>query len=416
MLTVAEARAAVLAHAWPLLPRKVRLSDALGLRLDDDVRADLDLPPFDKALVDGFAVRSDDVAAEGPRALRIVETIFAGQTPTKPIGPGEATEIMTGAPLPDGSDAVVMIEKTARPDPNHVVVTGPIAPGQNRLVRGREMTKGEVVVPAGAILDAPCLGVLASVGAAEVSAWPRPSVAIIATGDEIVDFDRSPGPGQIRNSNSVLLAAMAEQSGAVGRAWPIVRDRPDELRDAFRDALGRSDILIISGGVSAGQRDLVPAALAEAGVHPIFHKVRVKPGKPLWFGVGPRNSDGVSPLVFGLPGNPVSGLVSFLLFVRPALAILAGRDADEGSTVALPLAIPYRHADDRDVYRPARLVEGGTKVEPLTWAGSSDLRGVASGNGFAIFPAGERMYQEGVRIGFLPLDTRRIDPGLPYSS
>ncbi len=398
MLTVAEALDAVRSHARPLPPRTVRLRDALGLRLAVDVAADLDLPPFDKALVDGFAVRAGDLP--GPATLRVVETIFAGRTPTKALGPGEAAEIMTGAPLPDGADAVVMVEKTSRPDADHVALSGPITPGQNWLVRGKEMKAGEVVVAAGSVLNPATLGVLASVGAAEVLARDRPRVKIMSTGDEVVDHTRAPGPGQIRDSNSVLLAALARQANATAHPRPIVPDQPDCLRRAFGVAVGSYDVLLVSGGVSAGQKDLVPDALAAVGVHPVFHKVRVKPGKPLWFGVGPDRGDRPPALVFGLPGNPVSGLVSFLLFVRPALAILAGREADE-PTPSLPLAADYRHADDRDVYRPARLVDGGTRVEPLLWAGSSDLRGAAAGDGFAIFPAGERMYKEGELVGFV---------------
>jgi molybdopterin molybdotransferase len=413
MLTVAEALAAVRSHARPLPPRRTGLNEALGLRLAQDVTADLDLPPFDKALVDGFAVRSADLTGPARIRLRVVETIYAGQTPSKTLGPGESAEIMTGAPLPEGADAVVMVEKTSRPDAGHVAVPGPVTPGQNRLVRGKEMKAGEVVVAAGSILNAAKLGVLASVGSAEVGAVPRPLVAVMATGDEVVDYHRTPGPGQIRNSNTILLASLAEGLGAEAWQYPVIPDRPEALLNTFARAFVEADILLVSGGVSAGQKDLVPAALAAVGVEPVFHKVRVKPGKPLWFGVWPRGE--CPALAFGLPGNPVSGLVGFLLFVRPALAIMAGREVEE-PTITLPLATPYRHADDRDVYRPARLVDGGTRVEPLNWAGSSDLRGAAAADGFAIFPAGERMYQEGERIGFLPLDTRRIDPGSPYSS
>ncbi len=410
MLTVAEALAAVRSHARPLAPRRVGLPTALGLVLAEAVAADLDLPPFDKALVDGFALRSADVPAEGPITLRVVDSIFAGQTPSRPIGPGDAAEIMTGAPLPEGADAVAMVEKTSRPDADHVAVSGPVTPGQNRLVRGKEMRAGEVVVAAGSVLDAAKLGVLASVGAAEVRAVPRPIVAVMATGDEVVDYHRTPGPGQIRNSNTILLASLAEGLGAETRQYPVIPDRPEALLDTFARALIEADILLVSGGVSAGQKDLVPAALAAVGVEPVFHKVRVKPGKPLWFGVWHRGE--CPALAFGLPGNPVSGLVSFLLFVRPALAIMSGREAEE-QTITLPLATDYRHADDRDVYRPARLVDGA-RVEPLSWSGSSDLRGAASGDGFAIFPAGERMYLEGERIGFLPLRPSRSGAGSPY--
>ena len=377
MLTVAEALDAIRSRAHPLHSRPIRLTEALGLRLVGDVVADLDLPPFDKALVDGFALRAADVPAGGTITLRVVETIYAGQTPTRTVGPGEAAEIMTGAPIPEGADSVVMVEKTSRPDPDHVVLSGPVAPGQNRLVRGREMREGEVVVASGAILDAARLGVLASVGASLVAVRPRPVVAVAATGDELVPFDQSPGAGQIRNSNSVLLAALAEQFGVTAQAMPIIPDRPEALRDAFAGALGETDVLLVSGGVSAGQRDLVPEALEAVGVSPVFHKVRVKPGKPLWFGVGPGREGARPTLVFGLPGNPVSGLVSFLLFVRPALAILAGGNPDDDPTPTFPLAIPYRHDDDRDVYRPARLVDG-PRVEPLLWSGSSDLNVAAN--------------------------------------
>ncbi len=275
------------------------------------------------------------------------------------------------------------------------------------------MTAGEVVVAAGSTLNAARLGVLASVGAVKFQAVPRPFVAVVSTGDELVPFDQAPGPGQIRNSNTLLLSALVEESGAVARPWPIVADRHADLREAFCKALMRADVLLVSGGVSAGQKDLVPNALASVGVTPVFHKVRVKPGKPLWFGVGPARGRKPRTLVFGLPGNPVSGLVSFLLFVRPALAILAGRE-DQEKTPTLPLATDYRHADDRDVYRPARLVDGGRTVEPLMWAGSSDLRGAAAGDGFAIFPAGERMYKEGEPVGFLPLDPWRPGDRSPY--
>jgi molybdopterin molybdotransferase len=413
MLTVAEALDAVRSHARRLPPQPHRLQEALGLRLAADVLADLDLPPFDKALVDGFAVRSGDAPGAGATALRVVETVYAGRTPSKPLGPGEAAEIMTGAPLPEGADAVVMVEKTSRPDADRVLISGAISPGQNRLIRGKEMRQGEVVVAAGSVLNAARIGVCASVGAAEVSALPRPVVGVVATGDEVVPFDKVPGPGQIRNSNTLLLTALAESSGCLPWTYPIVPDRPEALRQTFGEALAEADVLLVSGGVSAGQKDLVPAALEDVGVRPVFHKVRVKPGKPLWFGVGPDRGDRPPALVFGLPGNPVSGLVSFLLFVRPALAILSGREAEE-TTISFPLATDYRHADDRDVYRPARLVGDGTKVEPLMWSGSSDLRGAASGDGFAIFPAGERMYREGEPVGFLPTDPWRPGERSPY--
>jgi molybdopterin molybdotransferase len=419
MLTVPEALAIVIEAARPLPPRRTSLTSAAGQVLAEEVVADIDLPPFDKSVVDGFAVRSADLAGPGSVRLRVVEEIYAGQTPSRRVEPGEAAGIMTGAPLPDGADAVVMVEKTERPDPDHVVIPGPVALGQNRLVRGREMRAGEVVVPKGVMLDAAKLGVMASVGVSQVLIQPRPNVAVVATGDELVPFHETPGPGQIRNSNTILLATLAQEHGATVNAMPIAPDRPDALRDAFRSAI-EADVVLISGGVSAGKRDLVPEALEALGITCLFHKVKVKPGKPLWFGVGPARDGRPPALVFGLPGNPVSGLVSVLLFVRPALAILSGLGTGEESPPTLPLAVPYNHADDRDTYRPARLIraEHGAEpsIEPLTWAGSSDLRGVATSDGFAIFPAGERTYQRGDRIGFLSLHPSRFGLGQSYYS
>jgi molybdopterin molybdotransferase len=426
MLTVTEALRAVLSRTRPLPARPARLMDSLGLVLAGRVAADIDLPPFDKSLVDGFALRSVDVA-EIPTRLRIVEEILAGQTPTRPIGPGEAAAIMTGAPMPDGADAVVMVEKTNRLDAGFVLVNGAAAPGQNRLLRGREMKAGEIVAFEGAVLNAARLGVLASIGVDEVLVRPRPIVAVAATGDEIVPFHELPGPGQIRNSNTAMLTALALEHGATARPMPIAPDRPEALRDTFARALagdessgGSADVLVISGGVSAGRRDLVPEALEAIGIEQVFHKVKVKPGKPLWFGMGPGREGGPPSLVFGLPGNPVSGLVSFLLFVRPALAILSGQGDGLDDVSSFPLASSYRHSDDRDVYQPARLTDAEdlreVRVEPLPWSGSSDLRAAATGDGFAIFPAGERTYRVGDRVGFLPLIPSKSSTGISYNT
>jgi molybdopterin molybdotransferase len=408
MMTVAEALNAILFHTWPLASRYCRLEAALGLSLAEQVVADLDLPPFDKSIVDGYALRSADVAA-GTSRLRVVEEIMAGMAPKRPLGPGEAAAIMTGAPLPQGADAVVMFERVEPPDKDIVHIPGPIPPGHNRMPRGREMRAGDVVVPAGAVLDSAKLGVLASVGAAEVLVQPRPIVAIASTGDEIVPCDQKPGPGQIRNSNTPLLAAMVSEHGATPRSLPIIPDRLDTLIDAFARALDGpepADILLVSGGVSAGHRDLVPNAFTRLGIDEVFHKVQVKPGKPIWFGTR-SNREGVPPtLVFGLPGNPVSGLVCFLLFVRPALAILSGRRSDSPQPMpTFALASPVHHKEERETYRPARFTgppdELGLTIEVLPSVGSSDLRAVASADGFAIFPPGERRYETGDSVGFL---------------
>jgi molybdopterin molybdotransferase len=269
------------------------------------------------------------------------------------------------------------------------------------------MRAGEVVLTRGTLLKPAHLGVLAAVGRTSVRAR-RPHVTIVPTGDELVEPDRTPGPGQIRNSNAVMLRAMAIEEMAAADVLPIAPDEPTRLRQFLERGL-ESDVLVITGGVSAGQRDLVPAALEQLGVRRIFHKVRLKPGKPLWFGTGPPRgaTERPGPLVFGLPGNPVSGLVGFLLFIQPALAALADRPRAGGLPEAR-LAGGFRHRGDRPTYHPARLLpghelHGPTPIETLEWAGSADLRTVATADGFAVFPAGDRDYAPGEIVGFLPM-------------
>ena len=403
MLTVDEALRSVRAHAAPLPPRAVPLAEALGLVLAEDVAADLDLPPFDKALMDGYAVRTADLA-DGNRRLLVGEEITAGRTPTRPLAPGEAAAIMTGAPLPAGADAVVMVERTRRAG-DHVVIEGPdVLPRQNWLPRGREMRSGEVVLTRGASLTPPRMGLLASVGRTSVHAIPRPRVAVVSTGDELVEPDQVPGRGQIRNSNATMLRALAVSAGCDAETLPTAPDDPDALHAILGRGL-TADVMLVSGGVSAGNRDLVPAAFERLGVSNVFHKIRLKPGKPLWFGVGPARPDGnPGTLVFGLPGNPVSGVVGFLLFVRPALSLLAGQRDKADRAFPVRLATPFAHQGDRPTYHPARLVEGDTpSVSPLNWGGSADLRTVASADGFAVFPAGDRRYEAGEIVQFLPL-------------
>jgi molybdopterin molybdotransferase len=416
MLTVDEAIDAILARCRALPARSTPLIDALGLVLAEDIAADIDLPPFDKALMDGYAVRSVDLADSGGRRFRITEEITAGRVPQHPILEGEAARIMTGAPLPSGADAVVMVERS-RMAGEDVILDGPVRPGLNRLVRGREMKAGEILLPRGTTLDAPKLGLIASAGHPEVLAIPGPVVCVVPTGDELVPISEIPQHGQIRNSNGVMLTALARTP--FRRAFvceePIAKDDPE----ALRKTLGRYvfaadgprrppetipsilDLLIISGGVSAGTKDLVPTTLVDLGIEPVFHKVNVKPGKPLWFGVGPRRGYKERILVFGLPGNPVSGVVCFLLFVRPALEALAGRVPKRTQLASFRLGAPYEHRGDRPTYHPARLVDD--RVFPLDWAGSADLRTVALADGFAAFPAGDAAFQAGDPVSFLPL-------------
>jgi molybdopterin molybdotransferase len=400
MLSVDAAQKVVLQHARALPARATALPDALGLVLAEDVASDLDMPPFDKAMMDGYAVRVSDLRG-GRGILTVIDEITAGKTPTRPLGPGQAARIMTGAPVPVGTEAVVAVENTrAGEHEGDVAFDDPgLRPGRHVLERGREMRAGEVVLRRGASIGAVEIGVLATVGKAKVLAIPRPTVAILPTGDEIVDVAQRPGPGQIRNSNGPMLAAFAARAGGSPRLLESARDRMDDLHAKIEEGL-RADVLLLCGGVSAGKLDLVPAALEQQGVQPLFHKVQMKPGKPLLFGVRGEK------LVFGLPGNPVSAVVCFALFVRPTIWRLRGLTVPWLVQEAV-LAEDFRYRTDRPTYHPARLEmdSDGWRVRVVPWFGSPDLRGLTACDCFVVLPAGDLLHRAGARFPVLRLDT-----------
>jgi molybdopterin molybdotransferase len=391
MLSVAEAQQIILQHARPLPAQTVPLAPgALGLVLAEDVVSDLDMPPHDKSMMDGFAVRAADLVS-GKAVLSVIEEITAGQTPRLPVGPGQATRIMTGAPRPAGAAAVVMFARTRRLAGRRVEIEdGPPKPGQNVLPRGCEMRRGDAVLAAGAALRPQEFGVLATVGRTEVRAHPAPPVAVLSTGDEVVEAAQTPGPGQIRNGNGPMLCAQVRRAGGVPAYLGIARDRFDSLRPLVEEGL-RHPVLILSGGVSAGVVDLVPDVLRDLGVAAHFHKVEMKPGKPVLFGT--RGDT----LVFGLPGNSVSALVCFELFVRPALRRLGGH-ADVGPrTVQARLLEDFPYRTDRPTYHPARLEvdTSGWAVRPVPWFGSPDLRALTRANALLVLPTGDHRHAAG---------------------
>ncbi|MFM9962756.1 MAG: gephyrin-like molybdotransferase Glp [Planctomycetaceae bacterium] len=446
MIEVSEAVASVLREASPFEPQAFPLSDALGLVLAENIHADTDSPPFDKSLVDGFAIRLADCVtldsleprpsgsgvfkdvlplADGRGSLRsqplpVIEIVSAGQMPKRVLDQRAAIQIMTGAPLPVGAEVVVPVEHTVSSTAAAVgesapglassatlleqtLVSVPIKvaswkPGTNILRQGASTKRGDLVVAAGSELRPQELGALAEWGRALVLARRRPRVAVLATGDELVPIAQTPGPGQIRNSNEAMLCAQIRRAGADPIPLGIARDERSHLRERIELGL-QADLLVLSGGVSMGDKDLVPSELAAAGVRQVFHKVNVKPGKPVWFGVHDTSPKSRT-LVFGLPGNPVSSLVCFELFVRIALRQLMGFSTAEPTAVGACLTQPHTTKGERPTYQPARLEwrADGPSVTAIPWVGSSDLRATVSANAMALFPIGDRTYEPGSRI------------------
>lgn len=353
--------------------------------------------------MDGYAVVASDIAPSVE--LSILEEVTAGDVPTKTVTSGTATRIMTGAPIPKGANAVVMIERTEIVGDQHAKVrisADGAEPGLNIMPRGQSVRIGDVVLQRGRLIRPIEVGVLAECGATEISAYRLPSVAILSTGNELVSPNVRPSAGQIRNSNGPMLEALVQRNGNAVVNLGVGRDERTDLDWLVQRGL-EEDVLILSGGVSAGVLDLVPEVLASNGVEQVFHKVYLKPGKPVWFGVK-KDSQG-DKLVFGLPGNPVSSLVCFELFVRPALASLSGRKFSVVERRTAHLATRHSRYSDRPTYFPACLFEHEDKlqVEPLAWKGSADLRTLADANCLALFPPSETEFAAGDEIEVYPL-------------
>lgn len=399
MLSLDAAWSHIVQHVLPGQPLLVNLAEGLGCSLAEDIVSNTDSPPFDKSMMDGFGIQSD-AFSRGRRQFRIAGELTAGQSRTAPLGQGDAIWIMTGAPIPPGVDAVVRIED-CRVEGDVVHLNSATVPcGLNIVRRGESMRIGEALLPAGRILRAQEIGLLAELGRAQVIVRRKPRIAVLATGNELVPVDATPGSGQIRNTNEPMLCAQIRQAGCEAVGLGIARDNVDSLQAGIQEGL-QADILCLSGGVSAGKLDLVPQELERAGVQSVFHKVELRPGKPVWFGVKP----GPAPCyVFGLPGNPVSSQVCFELFVRTAIRRLLGSLKARPDFKRARLEADFHSSSDRPTFFPAKIrYDGVTRIVTTTnWQGSFDLRATVDANGLAFFEE-NRLFQAGEEVPVLAL-------------
>jgi molybdopterin molybdotransferase len=393
LLSLEEAQRLILERATPLPAERVELDSAAGRVTAEEARSRVDLPPFDSSAMDGFALR----AADTPARLPVVERIAAGRPATRELRTGEAMGIATGAAVPAGADAVVPIEDVVEDD-NEIEIAEQVPLGASIRSAGGDLRAGDVVVPSGVGLGAAQLGALAAAGVPDIASARRPRAAVLATGSEL----RRPGeqlePGQIYEANGVILAAQLESAGAEVVRLGTVADDGAAHREALAAGL-EADVLVTSAGVSVGPHDLVRSIGVELGVEEVFWGVAVKPGKPVWFGVRGRT------LVFGLPGNPVSSLVSFELFVRPAIRALQGDASPLPRFEPGRLARSFRRNPARTELVRARsaVVDGAVELEPLTGQESHMIARAAAADALVLVPPGDDPLEPGEEVSYLRL-------------
>lgn len=383
----------------PINSELVPLPQLAGRILAQELVAGEDSPPFDKALMDGYALLQSDF--EIGSKLLVTEEVTAGNTPKKTVRSGEAIRIMTGAPVPEGAEQVVPIE-LVRLEGDQITIQQKPSISSFILPQGASCRKGEPLLQPGTILGSTELGIIAelvtkneeSAEGFSVRVFRRPTVSILATGDELVEPGEILGPGQISNSNEPMLSALMRGFGADPIPLGIARDRLDDLIPKVQKGL-QSDVLLLSGGVSAGKKDLTPQSLEACGVRQVFHKIDLRPGKPLWFGVSDCS------LVFGLPGNPVSSLACALLFVQAALKWMQGQEL---TPLQAHLDREFHVSDPRPTYHPGQLQvdRGILRISPIEWIGSSDLRATLKASGLIEFPKGNQTYPRDTLLAFFP--------------
>ncbi len=367
----------------------VPLAEAAGRVLAGFVSADRDYPPVARSIRDGFAVRAADL----PGTLDVIGEVRAGGEFAGEAGPGQCVEIMTGAAVPKGADAIVMVEHTKR-EGERVIIGRAASPGDFINAAGAEARRGQAMLPAGFRLGFAQIALLATFGRTQVKVYRRPRVAILSTGDEVVPIDATPTHTQVRNSNAHSVAVQVARAGGVPTILPVAPDEKEATRALITQGL-EYDLLLLSGGVSAGKYDYVEPVLAEFGAEFFFDRVLIQPGQPLVFGRARER------FFFGLPGNPASTMVTFELFGRAALELLGGQQNSDLRLPRLKLTSEFRHKPGLTRFLPARVNENATEVTPISWQGSSDVAALARANAFLVCDAETEAWQAGDTIGVL---------------
>lgn len=419
MITVEEAREYILKHFHPLEPERVNLLDALDRVLTEDVFSDIDVPPFSNSAMDGYAVRAEDIASAAvgkPVTLRVVGDVAAGYVAKNKVEAGTAMRIMTGAPMPEGADTVIRFEETSegvqarteRRNHDKVEILKAGARGDSVRNVGEDIRKGKVVLQKGMVLGAAAIGVLATVGKKEVNVHRKPRVAILATGDELVDVDQPVTPGKIRNSNEYTNTAAVIKAGGIPVRLGIARDKIDDLTAKIRKGLDANvDMFITSAGVSVGDYDMVKDVLgAEGEMH--FWQVKMKPGKPLAFGI----LRGKKPVpILGLPGNPVSAIVSFEVFARPAILTMLGKIRFTRPSVRAVLQDTAKNSADRRNFIRVWVEKKEDHYVARTTGeqGSGILTSIAKANGLLTMPEDLTLIRPGEEVEIQMLDWTEIE-------
>jgi molybdopterin molybdotransferase len=389
MIPIEDALRIVKQHTQVLSTEKISYKNSLGRILAEDVQSDIDMPPFDKSAVDGYACKKEDIDSE----LKIVEVVQAGQTPLKEIQKGECTQIMTGAPVPKGSDTIVMVEHVSVKD--EIVSVVEKGKKDNISFKAEDVNVGQTVLQKNIRIKPQHIAIFSSVGYTDVLVYEKVKVAVISTGDELVEPDEKPGVSKIRNSNGHQLVAQIEQMGAIAKNYGIAKDTEEDTFDIVTKALSENDVVLLSGGVSMGEFDFVPGVLMKAGIEILFDSLAVKPGKPTTFGIAERKR------CFGLPGNPVSSFIQFELLVKPLLYGMMGMINME-KDISMPMAEDYcRKRASRKAYMPIT-VENGL-VKPIEYHGSAHIHALSFADGIISIPIGVACLKKGEMV-----DVRQI--------